>query len=252
MSAIPNSAHYVVPNWPAAANVRALVTTRRGGVSKGGFSTLNLAAHVADEATAVKANRSRLAADLQLPASQFCWLQQVHGSQVVEANVQNLNSSADASYSSNPEQVCVVMTADCLPVLLANRQGTQVAAVHAGWRGLAGGVLQSAVARFADPADVMAWFGPAIGPAHFEVGDEVRQAFCDVQAEHVAAFEPAAALGKWYADIYQLAKKIMHAQGVYALYGGGQCTYSDAKNYYSYRRDGARSGRMASLIWLQR
>jgi YfiH family protein len=235
------------PDWPAPARVRAAVTTRAGGVSQGPWTSLNLAAHVDDDPAAVAENRRRLGAALSLPAEPL-WLTQVHGRLI--AGVDNVpGCEADGSYADRPGVVCAVLTADCLPVLLCDRAGREVAAVHAGWRGLAAGVIEAALDRFiAQPADILAWLGPAIGPAAFEVGDEVREAFLVDEPAAAAAFSPTRP-GHWLADLYALARLRLARRGVTAVYGGGLCTYHDAARFYSFRREPV-TGRMASLIWI--
>ena len=238
----------IYPNWPVTAHVKAVTTTRHAGVSKGPYKSLNLADHVGDAADAVRQNRLSLQYKLSLPR-QPAWLNQVHGDTVVDAAQSGECPSADASFTDQPHVVCAVLTADCLPVLFCDRRGTRVAAAHAGWRGLAGGVLESTVrALDTEPGRLMAWLGPAIGAGAFEVGGEVRQAFVEQHAEAAEAFL-ARPQGHWLADVYQLARIRLRASGVTALYGGGFCTYSDRQHFYSYRRDGV-TGRMASLIWL--
>jgi YfiH family protein len=240
----------IIPDWPAPANVRAVSTTRLGGVSHPPFDSLNLAGHVGDAPVAVANNRARLAGALSLPASPH-WLSQVHGSEVVllEAGNEGL-PEADASLTTQPAVVCAVLTADCLPVLFCDRAGSRVAIAHAGWRGLSAGVLEATVRALQLPAeDILAWLGPAIGPRAFEVGDEVRQAFCAVDANASAAFV-ASRSGHWHADLYQLARQRLVRAGVTAVSGGDRCTFTEVDSFYSFRRDGT-TGRMASLIWLQ-
>jgi YfiH family protein len=243
---------FIWPDWPVPARVKAVTTTRRGGVSQAPFDTLNLATHVGDDPTAVAANRSALVEALGL-SNEPCWLEQVHGTGVAALHEMNLTSmppKADASTTMTPGQVCAVLTADCLPVLFCDRAGTQVAAAHAGWRGLAAGVLEAAVAAMEVPTqDIFAWLGPAIGPAAFEVGDEVRQAFVDRDQGAAETFLPQGQ-GHWLADIYRLARQRLQAIGVNTVFGGGLCTYQDSTRFYSYRRDGV-TGRMASVIWLE-
>lgn len=257
---------WIVPDWPASPAVRALMTTRAGGVSRAPYDSFNTATHVGDDPAAVAGNRRRLRA--LLPAEPL-WLDQVHGAAVAEHPPSPLGGGAggegdaprqvicaDASVARAPGQVCVVQTADCLPVLFRDDAGTVVAAAHAGWRGLAGGVLEAAVAALGvSPERILAWLGPAIGPAAFEVGDEVREAFVSRHPLAAVAFRPALpgtldeAPRKWLADIYALARIRLAAVGVERVYGGGLCTFTDRARFYSYRRDGA-TGRMASLIWL--
>lgn len=233
------------PDWPAPARVQALSTARTGGCSSAPYTSFNLALHVGDDASAVQANRARLAEFL--PAEP-AWLNQVHGKAVVDVRDAVGTSSADAAFARQANQVCAVMTADCLPVLFCDRDATVVAAAHAGWRGLADGVLEATIAAMqCDPARLMAWLGPAIGPAHFEVGDDVYRAFTGFQPKAEAAFTSRG--GKWLAHIYRLARLRLEAAGVTQTFGGDYCTYRDAARFYSYRRDGV-TGRMASLIWL--
>jgi len=240
---------WIVPDWPAPARVRSLATTRHGGVSAGPYASLNLGDHVGDDAQAVAENRRRVAAGL--PASPL-WLTQVHGSTVLDAGRKTVTGrapEADAAFSRRSGVVCAVMTADCLPVLFCDQAATVVAAAHAGWRGLHAGVLEQTVAAMACPGErLLAWLGPAIGPAAFEVGDEVRSAFVSAHAESDAAFK-ALRPGKWLLDIYLLARQALARVGVSAVYGGDCCTVQDAGRFFSYRRDGV-TGRMASLIWL--
>jgi YfiH family protein len=238
----------IYPQWPAPGHVHAVSTTRTGGVSLPPYDSYNLASHVGDEDTAVYANRQQLARQLGLPAEP-CWLEQVHGHEVIDAAMRPVTPSADASYCRQPGDVCAVMTADCLPVLFCDQRGEVVAAAHAGWRGLASGVLEATVKAMGVQADsILAWLGPAIGPAAFEVGGEVRTAFVDRQSQAAAAFSPLDN-GQWLADIYQLARLRLVSAGVERLYGGGFCTFSDPKRFYSFRRQSI-TGRMASLIWM--
>lgn len=238
---------WIVPDWPAPAGVRALITTRSGGVSVGPCAALNLAAHVGDDPAAVAENRRRLR--LHLPAEPL-WLAQVHGVGVADAASAPAGVEADAAVASRKNAVCAVLTADCLPVLLCDEGGTVVAAAHAGWRGLAAGVIEAAVqAMAAPPSRLLAYLGPAIGPQSFEVGAEVRDAFMTCSAAAADAFV-SKGRGKYLADLYCLARQRLNALGVSRVFGGGRCTYSDAEHFYSYRRDRA-AGRMASLIWLE-
>jgi hypothetical protein len=235
--------------WPAPRNVRTASTLRAGGVSAPPFDTLNLGTHVGDAPDAVRTNRQRLRDALQLPVEP-CWLNQVHGAAVVEAAAWSTPPTADACIARAPGLVCAVMTADCLPVLFCSREGDRVAAAHAGWRGLAGGVLESTVSSLGLPgSELLAWLGPAIGPEVFEVGDEVRIAFTSRDAATAQAFRPSHRPGHWLADIYLLARLDLARLGVTAVYGGGLCTVSDAARFFSFRRDG-QTGRMASLIWM--
>lgn len=238
------------PEWPAPAQVLAVSTTRVGGVSQPPWGTLNLGDHVGDDAGHVEENRRRLIEAAEVPQAP-AWLRQVHGTAVADPTSADADAPlcADAAFTRMPGSVCAVMTADCLPVLFCDRNGGAVAAAHAGWRGLAAGVLEQTVARFDAPEDLLAWFGPAIGPAAFEVGDEVREAFVQQQPEYQAAFSFSRA-GHWLANIYQLATLRLRRAGVSRFYGGTHCTYTEADRFFSYRRDGI-TGRMASLVWLR-
>ncbi len=244
---------WIIPDWPVPAHVSAVSTTRQGGVSLPPFDSMNPADHVGDEGLSVAANRQRLG-DLLNPPSEPLWLTQVHGIQVhqITGLDQACYPRADASVALRLGPVCVIMTADCLPVLFCDRAGTRVGAAHAGWRGLQAGVLEETIRALGEePSELLAWMGPAIGPAAFEVGDEVRDAFMAHAPQAAEAFVPGAVTGKWLADIYQLARQRLAAAGVTAVYGGGYCTFSDKERFFSYRRDG-QTGRMASLIWLNR
>lgn len=241
----------LTPDWPAPKNVRALQTTRIGGFSAAPYGSLNLGDHVGDAPLVVRRNRMML--NTLLP-SEPVWLKQVHGTVVVDAAQAACQPEADACVSAHPGAVCVVMTADCLPVLLCDDKGTVVGAVHAGWRGLCDGVIEQAVQAMAvPPTTLMAWFGPAIGAQAFEVGDEVRTAFIAAQPQAAAAFVPSFLTPeenkKWLADIYQLARLRLNALGISRIYGGDFCTYTDRTRFYSYRRDGV-TGRMGTFIWL--
>ena len=236
------------PDWPAPPGVRACSTTRNGGVSQGPFAGLNLGDHVGDDAERVADNRMRLREALNLPAEPL-WLRQVHGCGVARAGEASQGCTADVAVAWGPGQVCAVMTADCLPVLLCDRGGGAVAAVHAGWRGLAAGVLEQGVAALGvSPSEVLAWLGPAIGPAAFEVGSEVRDQLLAADPGAESAFCPSPD-GRWLADLYALARRRLGRIAVAGVFGGGHCTYSDPSRFFSYRRDGV-TGRMASLIWL--
>ncbi|SCY96838.1 peptidoglycan editing factor PgeF [Pseudomonas sp. NFACC37-1] len=238
---------WLTPDWPAPARVKACVTTREGGVSLAPFDSLNLGDHVGDDPRAVAENRRRLTDQFVITPA---WLQQVHGIAVVEADPTQV-ATADASWTATPGIACTAMTADCLPVLFCNRAGTRVAAAHAGWRGLANGVLEATLDSLAVPAnEVLAWLGPAIGPQAFEVGPEVREAFIAQLPEAVKTFAASSNAGKFLADIYQLARLRLAARGVTAVYGGGLCTVNDPR-FFSYRRN-PRTGRFASLIWIER
>lgn len=240
----------VLPDWPAPARVRACSSTRLGGVSKPPFDALNLGFATADEPDAVAANRARLASALDLPESPR-WLAQEHGTRVLDAAAVSDRPAADASIARAPGLVCAVLTADCIPVLLCDARGRQVAAAHAGWRGLAAGVLEAAVAAFDEPPqNLLAWLGPGIGPRAFEVGPEVREAFVRVDPDAARGFRPSRG-DRLLADLYQLAASRLGRAGIGKVFGGGYCSFSEPKRFYSHRRDGAGSGRMASLIWIQ-
>ena len=237
---------WIVPDWDAPTSVKSLITTRHGGVSLPPFDSLNLGDHVNDNPHAVAQNRTILR---QLLPSEPLWLKQVHGTGVANADNATENPEADASVAHARNSVCVVMTADCLPVLLCNDAGTAVAAAHAGWRGLVSGVIERSVEAMAvSPDSIMAYLGPAIGPAAFEVGDEVRLEFMEHAPAAQQAFVPHGP-GKWLADIYLLARQRLNALGVTRVYGGDACTYTDKSRFFSYRRDGV-TGRMAALIWM--
>lgn len=239
---------FVHPEWPAPPVVHAAVTTRLGGVSVGPFASLNLGAFCGDDPIAVSNNRCRTAVALNLPTPP-CWLTQVHGCQVV--HLPRFDApQADAAWTDRRDTVCAILTADCLPVLLCDRSGSIVAAVHAGWRGLAQGVLEAAIrAMPVRTAELLAWLGPAIGPQSFEVGREVRSLFVERQAEAASAFVPVPRRpGIFLADLYALARLRLATAGVFAVFGGDFCTFSNVQSFYSYRRDG-RTGRMASMIW---
>lgn len=240
----------VVPDWPAPARVRALTTTRRGGVSTGPYASLNLAGHVGDDPSRVASNRLRLKDAFSLP-DEPGWLEQVHGCDVAELNGSCAGVQvADASVAFERGSVCAVLTADCLPLLMCDRSGTRVAAVHAGWRGLLAGVVEAAVARLGGARrDLLCWLGPAIGPEAYEVGAEMRDAFWGGDSEAADAFRCADDGEHWYADLYRLARLRLARCGVDAVYGGDCCTFSEPARFFSYRRDGV-TGRMATLIWL--
>lgn len=236
----------IKPDWQLPEGLHAAVTLRSGGVSQGLYASLNPASHVNDAADAVLTNRAMIKQMLALPAEPV-WLQQVHGVDVVKADQVTDLPEADASFTDQSGVVCAVLTADCLPVLFCGDQGAVIGAAHAGWRGLQVGVIEQTIAAM-NCRDLQVWLGPAIGPAHFEVGDEVREAFVSQNPDASVAFSATQA-GKWLADIYQLARIRLANLGVEQVYGGGLCTVSDAQRFYSYRRDGAATGRMASLIW---
>lgn len=241
---------FIIPNWPAPDAVNAYSTTRRGGASLPPFDSFNFGTHVGDNMDAVAQNRQHLIHALSLPSSPH-WLNQVHGTQVIHTDQWESGCDADACYSKQIEQVCTIMTADCLPVLFCDKSGTQVAAAHAGWRGLLNGVLEQTLAQFTGPkANIMAWLGPAIGPEQFEVGNAVFEAFAQQNNDNNDAFTRIDA-DHLLANIYALAIKRLHRAGVTAIYGGDRCTVTEQQSFFSYRRDG-RTGRMASLIWISK
>jgi polyphenol oxidase len=241
---------WIVPDWPAPANVKAFITTRSGGVSVGPHASFNLGLRADEDPQTVAKNRALLQQHLpQTPR----WLRQVHGTRVVDADTVIESPDADASVARNTNTVCAVMIADCLPVLFTNRAGTRVAGAHAGWRGLSGGVIANTVQVLCeagdDPADLLAYIGPGIGPTAFEVGQDVYHAFVDADAGAAAAFA-AHAPGKWLADLFTLARRALARAGLAPaqVFGGTMCTYADPLRFYSYRRDKL-TGRMAAFIW---
>jgi polyphenol oxidase len=238
---------WIVPAWPVHARVRALVTTRTGGVSTGPYASLNLGTAVGDVPEAVAANRARLREHLP---SDPRWLKQVHGVGVVPAESISDPVEADASVTGCANVVCAIQMADCLPVLIAARDASAVGAAHAGWRGLAGGVVERAVeAMKVQPRALIAWLGPAIGPDAFEVGDDVRSVFIADDAAAAGAFRLLRE-GKWLADLVALARMRLARAGVHEVHGGGLCTFSDPSRFFSHRRDRV-TGRMAALVWLE-
>ncbi|MGC9456420.1 MAG: peptidoglycan editing factor PgeF [Halothiobacillaceae bacterium] len=239
---------FLTADWPAPANISVVTTTRAGGVSEPPFDQFNLATHVGDDPEAVRVNRERLLEQLALPTEPL-WLNQVHGAEValpgVEAGV-----TADAAWTDRPGDVLAVLTADCVPVVLCNHAGNELAVAHAGWRGLAEGVLEQVVGQFSGvPERLRAWIGPAIGPEHYEVGPEVREALMAANAWNNEAFAPGAE-NRWHLDLFAIVRRELARLGVSRVYGGGVCTYADAERFYSYRRDG-RTGRMATLAWMR-
>jgi YfiH family protein len=236
----------MLPDWPAPAGVRALATTRRGGHSAAPWAGFNLGAHVGDDPRTVAANRALLRREL--PAEPL-WLAQVHGARCVDAATAAPGVAADACFTRQRGVVCAVLTADCLPVLLCDERAGVVGVAHAGWRGLAAGVIEATVAAMGEPGErLMAWLGPAIGPQAFEVGSEVRELFVAGDPAAAGAFA-ARANGRWLCDIHRLARRRLARLGVCRVAGADSCTVGDAANFFSYRRDGV-TGRMASLVWL--
>jgi YfiH family protein len=253
--------NFLIPDWPAPAQVKSAITLRSGGCSRAPFDSNNLALHVEDSEADVQTNRQSLIKRLALPAPPL-WLNQCHGTDLVYVpdyfQEPQQAASADGSYSDKANSVCAILTADCLPVLFCNQAGNQVAAAHAGWRGLCGGILRKTVATFkGSPDQVMAYLGPAIGRQVFEVGGEVLQAFmsrAQNQSHQLAVREAFKAVdgieGKYLADLCALARAELSASGVTEIYGGNYCSYSDSEHFYSFRRE-SKTGRNASLIWLQ-
>lgn len=239
----------IIPNWLVPKHLHAFTTTRTGGVSQAPFDSFNLGDHVGDELERVQQNRKHLVALANLP--QFpLFLNQTHSTKVIRLPYQQSDLEADAVYTDKPNQVCLVMTADCLPVLFCNQQGNEVAAAHAGWRGLCDGILEATVAEFKSPTEqIQAWLGPAIGPTAFQVGEEVVEQFCAVDPQARQAFinDPNAS-GKFLGNLYQLAQMRLQKLGISQILGGDFCTYNDRERFFSYRRD-HKTGRMASLIW---
>lgn len=240
---------FITPDWSAPHGIHALTTTRDGGISQAPFDSLNLGDHVGDSPDDVAANRALLVQLAGLPQPP-CYLNQTHSTRVIDLPYVGEDLNADAVYTNQPNQVCLVMTADCLPVLFCSKDGQEVAAAHAGWRGLCSGILENTVSRFACPVgDIQVWLGPAIGAAAFQVGEEVCEQFCafDPNAAQAFAQDPTAS-GKFLADIYHIASQRLNLLGIRHISGGNHCTYRDKEHFFSYRRDG-QTGRMASLIW---
>lgn len=239
---------FFMPDWPSPANIKSFCTTRHGGASLDEYTSLNIASHVGDNRQHIEANRQQLSGLLGLPGEPF-WLQQVHGNRVVEIekDAARVDSPADAAYSNFPGKVLTIMVADCLPVLLASSDGGEIAAVHAGWRGLASNVLGHACKMFNQQHHLMAWLGPAIGPCHYEVGPEVRQAF---SSEQQVFFTQGKDSQHWWLDLYQVARWQLARLGVEQIYGGNYCTYHENSRFYSYRKEG-RTGRFGVFIWME-
>lgn len=235
---------FIFPRWNAPENVHAVMTTRLGGVSKSPFDSFNLATHVEDSLEHVLKNRLLLKTTLNLPAEPF-WLEQVHSNTVVEVSADSILPKADASFTTKENVVCVVMTADCLPVLLCSKDGDKIAAVHAGWRGLESGIISNAVEAL-KTKDLSVWLGAAIGAECFEVGNDVREAFLKKSVDYASAFKKNGT--QWLCDIYQLARIELTHLGITEVFGGEFCTVSNSERFYSYRRD-KQTGRMATLIW---
>ncbi len=244
-----DAGNLIIPDWPAPPRVRACSTVRTGGVSRGAYASLNLGDHVGDHPDSVAHNRQCLARAASLPAGPR-WLNQVHGNTLVDGASVSSPVPADAATTDQSGIVCAVLTADCLPVLLCDRGGKRVAAVHCGWRGLAANLLERVLAAWreagTEPDDMLAWLGPAIGADAYEVGDEVRGSFRAASDQAAFAKNPN---GRWQLDLYRLARGRLQTSGLTQIFGGQHCTHSEPERFYSYRRDGA-CGRQASLIWL--
>jgi YfiH family protein len=244
------SSAYIEPNWPRPQNIQAWQTTREGGFSEQGYGAFNLASSVADNPQHVERNRQKLSDDLHLPSSPQ-WIRLVHGSGVIDAAKQQGLEEADGIYSNQQNTVLLIPTADCLPVLFCAKNGNEIAAAHAGWRGLSAGVLENTVEKFdCAKEDILVWFGPAIGPNHFEVGEEVRESFDKSHAGSDSCFQKTAQKNKYLANLYGLARLALKRVGVTNISGGKSCTVEDPR-FFSYRKQGKCSGRMASLIWMQ-
>jgi polyphenol oxidase len=238
----------IVPNWNVPSNIKAFSSTRQGGFSSAPYHSLNLGAHVGDLIEDVERNRQSICHQLSMPSPPV-WLNQTHSTNVIEVDNPTMNIlDADGAFTQTRGVICSVMTADCLPVLLTNMEGNQVAAVHAGWRGLAGGILENVVSHFS--GEVIAWLGPAIGSAVFEVGDDVVEAFCCADSHAQQAFVARDVQGKWLADLNLLATQRLNKVGVQSISSNQLCTYTDSELFYSYRRDGM-TGRQASFIWIE-
>ncbi|MGD8116333.1 peptidoglycan editing factor PgeF [Vibrio sp. TRT 29B02] len=239
----------IIPNWPAAKHIKAFSSTRGEVFSVGAYQGLNLGTHVGDDYAIVEKNRHWLAQKASMPSAPV-WLNQTHSTVVVNLDAPtNEVLDADGAFTEHQGVVCSAMTADCLPVLLTNVSGTQVAAVHAGWRGLAHGIIENAVEKF--EGEVMAWIGPAIGPRAFEVGQDVVEAFTCIEPRAIDAFEPRTQQGKWLADMNLLVTQRLRRVGVEQIFYSNLCTYSDSERFYSYRRDGI-TGRQATFIWIEK
>nr|WP_172460408.1 peptidoglycan editing factor PgeF [Phocoenobacter uteri] len=241
----------IQPSWDIPKHIQAFTTLRTGGESLFPFDSLNLGDHVGDDPIAVANNRKRLLLSQNLPNPPI-YLTQTHSTRVITLPYSGDNLEADAVYTHQPNQVCLVMTADCLPVLFCNKEGTEVAAAHAGWRGLCDGILEETVKKFQSLAsEISVWLAPAISQKAFQVGDDVREQFCDVDPQAISAFKADPnEKGKYFADLYQLATQRLNTLGITQISGGEHCTYSEKNKFFSYRRDG-QTGRMASLIWIK-
>jgi YfiH family protein len=243
--------NFLIPDWPAPTNVKAYTTLRmRLGVSQAPYQQFNLAAHVGDSLANVQQNRLLLKQHLALPAEPT-WIKQTHSQIALSAESFNLDQEADATYAQQPNQVCIILTADCLPILICDRAGNQVAAIHAGWRGILSGIIENTLKKLtAKPEELLVWLGPAISQSNYEVGDEMRDLFLQDNPTSEVAFIPSTSNKRWLASLNELARLRLQAQGVASIYGGDHCTFADSKRFFSYRRDGQQTGRIASLIWI--
>lgn len=239
----------ISPNWNIPPHIHAFTTVRTGGVSQPPFDSFNLGDHVNDNPEHVATNRALLVENFHLPQAPL-FLTQTHSTKVIRLPYEGTPLEADAVYTNQPNQVCLVMTADCLPVLFVSQDGKEIAAAHAGWRGLCDGVLEATVAEFeCEPSQISAWLGPAIGPKAFQVESEVIEQFCAFDAQAKDAFiEDSSASGKFLGNLYQIAKQRLNKLGIVNISGGEYCTYTEKERFFSYRRD-KQTGRMATLIW---
>ncbi|MGH8469120.1 MAG: peptidoglycan editing factor PgeF [Gammaproteobacteria bacterium] len=239
----------ITPDWPAPRWVRACSTTRMGGMSLAPYDSFNLAEHTGDDPMAVRANRNALYAALRIGVPPR-WLEQQHGARVMDPADADAGPQADGACTSAAGIGCAVLTADCLPVLLCDRDGTRVAALHCGWRGIARGIIEAGIAAMQrPPSRLLAWLGPAIGPTVYEVGEEIREAFTALTGPLAASFQPASA-GRWTLDLTGAVRMLLEQHGASCVYGGEHCTYAEADRFFSHRRDGV-TGRMATCIWLE-
>ncbi len=242
---------YIQPEWPAPKSIRAFTTTRKAQFHhQAGYEMFNLATHVGDDLQTVHHNRYKLCEELSLPEMPF-WLNQIHSNKVIAINSETeLEQSADASYTQQKNKICTILTADCLPILICNKQGSEVAAIHAGWRGLYNGVIKNTLENLkSNPMDLLVWLGPAIGPNHYEINQELKQKFINLDKGYAAVFEEYN--NKCKLDLYRLAKIQLKAHGINQVYGANYCTFIQHGLFYSHRREGTKTGRMASLIWIE-
>jgi YfiH family protein len=248
MPQTPDNLHWIPADWPAPANIHAGTTTRIGGYSHGAYAAMNLAQHVGDNPDHVFRNRMVLREFLSLPGEPQ-WLEQTHSNRVIQPGRDRTHQAADGAYTSQPDLVCAILTADCLPLLLCNSAGTEIAAVHVGWRSFSKNIVHAALNMFTGkPENLLAWTGPCISALHYEVGDEVRSACLQIINNPDGAFT-AGRPGHWFADLRKLVTQQLSELGVHRIYGGEYCTYTDNRHFYSYRRDGI-TGRVATLIWM--